>query len=301
MGYWVLGYQVLRYQILGYRVLGYQVLGYQVLGYQVRSGYHCSYWGAFSHRLFPHVRSSVLTVAQSTKPAPSTCPVQLLHLLAQCHLSSVQCHHSSVQCHQSPFTCTVSPFVCTALPPSCSTPPLTFICCVGSLVEHQPIHMYCFLYYRLCRQSVLEGALLERQQIIDQLALQTSWLGHAQSLVHQLRPLGRDLASVEKQYDLMKGFWVEYEEQMEKMDHVLAAGAQLVSYRAETDEEKKIVELVSAQHLRLSEMWSSLREEAEHSKEVLDKVYPELVHLHSLCTQVRAHVTHWGLQHLQCI
>jgi dystrophin len=136
------------------------------------------------------------------------------------------------------------------------------------------------------KQSVLEGALLERQQIIDQLALQTSWLGHAQSLVHQLRPLGRDLASVEKQYDLMKGFWVEYEEQMEKMDHVLAAGAQLVSYRAETDEEKKIVELVSAQHLRLSEMWSSLREEAEHSKEVLDKVYPELVHLHSLCTQV---------------
>ena len=166
--------------------------------------------------------------------------------------------------------------------------------CVQHVVFVVHMHMYytCILYWCCgCRQSVLEGALFERQQVINQLASQTAWLGHAQSLIRQLHPLGRDLESVEKQHRSMKGFWVEYEEQMEKMDQVLVASAQLISSQAETDEEKEMIELVILQRARLSEMWGVVQEEAEQAKSIFDKVYPELVNFQSLCTQVRLLIT----------
>ena len=136
------------------------------------------------------------------------------------------------------------------------------------------------------RQALLEGALLERQQVVSDLASCSTWLQHAESLLLELRPVGRDLVDVGRQFRAMQGFWVEYEEQRDKICQVLVAGARLLDGQMGADEERNIVELVKMQHGRLSENWGRVQEEAIQAKEALDKAYPAMVHFQSLCTQV---------------
>ena len=140
--------------------------------------------------------------------------------------------------------------------------------------------------HALYRQALLEGALLERQQVITELASCSTWLQHAESLLLELRPVGRDLVDVGRQFRAMQGFWVEFEEQRDKICHVLVVGAQLLDGQTEADEERSILELVKMQHARLGENWGRVQEEAIQAKKDLDETYPALVHFQSLCTQV---------------
>ena len=57
------------------------------------------------------------------------------------------------------------------------------------------------------RQEVLESVLLERQQVLAQLASRMAWLLQAQTLLKELYPLGQDLVEVDRQYCKMEGFW----------------------------------------------------------------------------------------------
>lgn len=127
---------------------------------------------------------------------------------------------------------------------------------------------------------------MERQQVITELASCSTWLQHAESLLLELRPVGRDLVDVGRQFRAMQGFWVEFEEQRDKICHVLVVGAQMLDGQTEADEERSIVELVKMQHARLGENWGRVQEEAIQAKKTLDKTYPALVHFQSLCTQV---------------
>lgn len=133
---------------------------------------------------------------------------------------------------------------------------------------------------------MLEGVLLERQQIITELAASSTWLQHAESLLQGLRPVGHDLVDVGRQYRAMQGFWVEFEEQRDKICHVLVLSTQLLYGQADTSEERTVVELVKMQHARVSENWGRVQEEAIQAKKTLDKTYPEFVRFQSLCTQV---------------
>ena len=156
------------------------------------------------------------------------------------------------------------------------------------LYKEVPLYVYC----TFCRQAQLEGALLERQQVISDLASCSTWLQHADSLLLELRPVGRDLVDVGRQFRAMQGFWVEFEEQREKICHVLVVGAHLLDKQAEAaEEERNIVELVRMQHTRLSENWGRVQEEAIQAKEALDMTYPAMVHFQSLCTQVGGSIT----------
>lgn len=142
-----------------------------------------------------------------------------------------------------------------------------------------------------CRQALLEGALLERQQVVSDLASCSTWVQHAESLLQEVQPVGRDLVDVGRQFRSMQGFWVEFEEQRDKICHVLVAGARLLEGGMEVGEERNIVELVKMQHARLSENWGRVQEETMKAKEALDKTYPAMVHFQSLCTQVGGSIT----------
>ena len=155
---------------------------------------------------------------------------------------------------------------------------------------------------------MLEGVLLERQQIINELAASCTWLQHAESLLRGLRPVGRDLVDVGRQYRSIQGFWVEFEEQRDKICRVLVASTQLLYGQADTNEERTIVELVRMQHARVSENWGRVQEEAIQAKETLDKTYPEFVRFQSLCTQVggssaltKGTASKWQYKHRTCV